>query len=176
MKLKRSIRMPLGFLAGILFIWRADPTLLSFCTGVAVIFFGEMIRFVSAGTLKKHKGVISQNGIYAYTRNPLYIGSFLLGTGACIMSRDILFSVLFFVLYILIYNRLIESEEKFLLKKNGEEYRQYLEKVPRIFPGDLNITYIFSETSAAGAFNNREWKTLLGIAFLLVVITAKMIY
>ena len=92
------------------------------------------------------------------------------------MSRDILFSVLFFVLYLPIYNRVIESEEKFLLKKNGEEYRQSIEKVPRIFPRDFNITYIFSETSAAGAFNNREWKTLLGITFLLVVMTAKMIY
>ena len=53
MKFRKSLRMPIGFLAGILFIWRAKPSLASFIIGTLFIFFGEFTRFVSSGTLKK---------------------------------------------------------------------------------------------------------------------------
>ena len=176
MKIKRSYRIPIGFLAGILFIWRAEPSLMSFLIGLLFIFFGELIRFVSAGTLKKYKGIVSRNGIYAYTRNPLYIGSFLLGTGACIMSKDLLFSVVFFIFFILLYSRVIQREEKYLIYHYGDEYKKYLDEVPKIFPKKFNIAYVFSQTSPAGAINNKEGKTLIGIVLVIIIMVFKMIY
>ena len=172
---KKSLRMPIWFLAGILFVWRAKPTLVSFIIGTLFIFFGELIRFVSSGTLKKFEGV-TRNGIYAYTRNPLYIGSFFLGAGACIMSKDPLFSVVFFVFFIFLYRRVILREEKYLVGRYGEDYVRYLGEVSRIFPRKLNLKYIFRETSPALAIKNKEGKTLLGITFVLLIMIVKIIY
>lgn len=107
---------------GFLFLYRAHPTLNSVIAGTLFIAIGECIRLVGAGTLRKYKGVVSQNGIYAYTRNPLYIGSFLLGIGACIIGRDPLFALLFPLLFIPVYYHVIKREEAFLFKQYGSEY------------------------------------------------------
>lgn len=175
MKFRKSLRMPIGFLAGILFIWRAEPSLMSFVIGTLLIFFGELIRFVSSGTLKKFEGV-TRNGIYTYTRNPLYIGSFFLGIGACIISKDLLFSLVFFIFFILLYNRVMIREERYLVDRYGEDYKRYLEEVPRIFPRKLNLKYVFHETSPALAIKNKEGKTLWGIALVLVIMIAKVFF
>ncbi len=175
MKLRQSLRVPIGFLTGLWFIRVADPTLRSFILGTLFIFFGEILRFVSSGTLKKFEGV-TRNGIYAYTRNPLYIGSFFLGTGACIIGRNLLFTGVFFFLFILLYGRVILREERYLVKRYGEDYARYLEEIPRFIPRKINLTYIFSETSPARAIKNKEGKTLLGIAFILVVMIIKIVY
>ncbi|MBA7716314.1 hypothetical protein ES703_125384 [subsurface metagenome] len=175
MKFRKSLRIPIGFLAGILFIWRADPSPISFFIGTLFIFCGELIRFVSSGTLKKFEGV-TRNGIYAHTRNPLYIGSFIMGTGACIISKDALFSAVFFTFFILLYGQVILKEEKYLIGRYGEEYVRYLKEVPRILPRNINIKYIFSETSPALAIKNQEGKTLCGIMLVLMIMIAKMIF
>ena len=175
MKFRKSLRVPIGFLAGILFIWRANPSPINFTIGTLFIILGELIRFVSSGTLKKYEGV-TRNGIYAYTRNPLYIGSFLLGTGACIMSNDLLFSTVFFSFFILLYGRVILKEEKYLIDRYGGDYLRYLDEVPRIFPRKLNFKFIFQKTSPALAFKNQEGKTLLGIILVLIIMITKMVY
>jgi len=174
MKIRKSLRIPIGFLAGILFFLRAKPSLVSFIIGTLFIIFGELTRFVSSGTLKKFEGV-TRNGIYAYTRNPLYIGSFFLGTGACIMSKDMLFSAAFFGFFILLYNRVMLREEKYLVGRYGEDYKRYLDEVPRIIPRKLNLKYVFHETLPALAIKNKEGKTLLGIALILVIMIVKII-
>lgn len=175
MKTKRSLRVPIGFLAGILFIWKAEPSLISYIIGTLVIFFGELIRFVSSGTLKKFEGV-TRNGIYAYTRNPLYIGSFFLGIGACILSKDLLFSAVFLAFFLLLYNRVIIREEKYLVGRYGEDYELYIKEVPRFFPKKINIMYVFQETSPSLAIKNKEGMTLWGIAIILILTFAKLIY
>jgi len=172
--LRKSLRIPIGFLAGILFIWRADPSPLMFSIGILMIFFGELIRFVSSGTLKKYDGV-TQKGIYAYTRNPLYIGSFFLGAGACVMSNDWLFSAVFFSFFFLLYGRVILREEKYLVRRYGGDYVQYIAEVPRFLPRTINVKFVFQETSPALAFKNQEGKTLLGIALVLIIMIFKMI-
>jgi protein-S-isoprenylcysteine O-methyltransferase Ste14 len=172
---KKSWRIPLGFLAAAWFIWKAHPTPASIIAGGIVMLFGELIRFISAGTLKKYREV-ARTGIYAYTRNPLYIGSFFLGAGACVMGRDILFSILYVVAFITVYSRVIAREEKFLISRYGAEYEQYLAEVPRIIPRTIQLAPLFHQTSAAHAFNNKEGKTLLGVAGIIAVMIVKVFY
>jgi hypothetical protein len=160
---------------GIIFLFRAEPSFDSFCLGTVILLFGESIRFVSAGTLKKYKGVVSKNGIYSFTRNPLYIGSFFIGTGTCIIGRDPLFAVLFVTLFLGVYFTVIKREEEFLIKQYGEEYESYLRTVPRIFPRRIDIPYIIAETDISKSLNNREGKTLVGIFFILSVMVVKLI-
>ncbi len=172
---KKSLRIPIGFLAGFWFLWAADPTVPSFIAGTFVMILGESIRFVSSGTLRKFEGV-TRNGMYRYTRNPLYIGSFILGTGACIMGRDIIFAAVFYIFFILLYGRVIFREEKYLVGRYGDDYVNYIAEVPRIIPRTLNLKYILENTSPKLALKNKEGKTLLGIAAVLVIMLIKMIF
>lgn len=174
--IKKNIRLPLGYVMGIVFLFRANPTFRSILTGSFFVIIGEAIRFISAGTLKKYKGVVSRNGIYSYTRNPLYIGSFLLGVGFCIIGQDILSFMLFLVLFIPVYRRVIRREEAFLFKQYGDEYLDYCQSVPRIMPRKTpDIGYIVKEASKAKSFNNKEGKTLLGIMAVLTMLIVKLI-
>jgi protein-S-isoprenylcysteine O-methyltransferase Ste14 len=174
MGFKKNIRLSLGYILGILFLFRAKPSPLSLAWGAVFVALGETVRFVSAGTLKKYKGVVSQNGIYAFTRNPLYIGSFILGTGFCIIGRDPVFFALFLLLFIPVYHRVIRREERYLSSQYGDEYLRYCRRVPRLIPRTIDIPSIFRESSAAKSFNNKEGKTLLGIAAVLAVMVAKL--
>jgi protein-S-isoprenylcysteine O-methyltransferase Ste14 len=175
MNFKKNFRIPLGFFMGIIFLFRAEPSLNSFFLGTVILLLGESIRFVSAGTLKKYKGVVSKNGIYSFTRNPLYIGSFFIGTGSCIIGRDPIFAVLFVTLFLGVYFKVIKREEEFLLKHYGEEYETYRKTVPMIFPRRIDIPYIIAETDISKSFNNREGKTIVGIVLILLAMIVKLI-
>ena len=175
MKLRKSYRIPFGFLIGFMYVWRADPSLVYFLIGAAFMVFGECLRFMSAGTLIKFEGV-TRNGIYAYTRNPLYIGSFFIGTGACIIGKDPIFTILFLFLFPLVYSGVIRREENYLIKRYGEDYLRYLREVPRILPKHLKLREILHETSPFLAVKNREYLTVSGIVFLWIFMIVKMYF
>jgi hypothetical protein len=155
MKFSKTLRIPIGFLAAALFLWRAHPTPRGFAIGALIMILGEVIRFISAGTLIKFEGV-TRTGIYSFTRNPLYIGSFLLGLGACIMGRDPVFAAIFLALFPFLYFRVIRREEAWLTGRYGEDYTAYLRKVPRLFPRRFDLGEALRETSPFHAVKNPD--------------------
>jgi len=172
---RNTYRIPLGFLAGAVFLARAEPTAASFLAGALLMVLGETIRFVSAGTLIKFEGV-TRRGIYAYVRNPLYVGSFLLGAGACVMGRDVPFAVGFLVAYPLVYRRLIRREEAYLVRRYGEEYARYRDDVPSVFPASLDLGKVFGESAPFLAVKNREYRAVFGMAAVWIILLVKMRY
>ena len=176
MKIKKNtFRIPIGFTAALVFLLRADPVLWSFVAGLAFMVCGEAIRFISAGTLIKYEGV-TRSGIYGYLRNPLYTGSFLLGLGACFMGRDLFFTLFFLIAFPAIYLQIIKREEKYLHERYGKEYELYTQEVPRFWPGKLALSDIERESSLFLAVKNGEYRAVLGIAAILVVMVLKMVY
>jgi len=173
MKIKVTSRIFIGFLAGFIFLWRANPTYRSFVIGSLVMIFGECIRFISAGTLIKFEGV-TRNGIYAFTRNPLYLGSFLMGIGACIAGLDLYFALFFIVLFPQLYLRVIRREEIWLSERYGDEYVEYCRKTPRIIPRRFDVAEVIRETSPFLAIKNRELRTILGLVIVLVIMAIKL--
>lgn len=171
---KNTYRIPLGFIAGAVFLWRAHPDLRMFLVGAALMAFGEAIRFISAGTLVKFEGV-TREGIYAFLRNPLYTGSFFIGLGACIMGRDLWFTAFFLVAYPVVYYRIIRREEEWLIGRYGDDYRNYLAEVPRIFPRKFPTSAIFTSTAPFLAVKNRELKTVAGVLFIWLFMALKML-
>ncbi len=169
---KNTWRIQLGFLAGVVFIFRADPSPASLLFGAAVMCLGECIRFISAGTLIKFEGV-TRDGIYSHVRNPLYLGSLLIGLGACVMGRDILFAAVFAVAYPLVYRRIVLREEAHLVKRYGGDYERYLSEVPRFIPRRLDPGRVISASAPFLAIKNREYKTVMGIAALWAVMLFK---
>jgi protein-S-isoprenylcysteine O-methyltransferase Ste14 len=172
---RKSWRVPIGFFAAIWFIWVADPTPVSLVIGAIIMALGETIRFLSAGTLRKFKGV-TRTGMYAYTRNPLYIGSFLIGLGASITGRDALFAIVFLAVFIILYTRVVFREEKYLVGRYGDDYVKYLDEVPRFIPHTINIAEVLRGSSLSQAYHNRERQAIMGVLGIWAVMIAKMIW
>lgn len=126
-------RVPLGFACAVLFILLAKPTRTTLLVGAIVSLFGLALRAWSAGHIRKNDA-LATSGPYAHTRNPLYLGSFLLGLGFTIASARWPLAVLFVALFLGIYFPVMRVEASTLAKLFGESYERYAKAVPLFFP------------------------------------------
>ncbi len=125
-------------------IWQADFAWPYLPIGVGLILAGEFIRLAALrasgkATRTRHVGAkcLVTWGLYAYTRNPLYIGNFLLWLGATFFAYGPYFKgILVFLigLFVIQYTLIIYLEEKTLAGLFGVEYEHYCRQVPRLFP------------------------------------------
>jgi protein-S-isoprenylcysteine O-methyltransferase Ste14 len=97
-----------------------------------VIYLAGLIFFIVAEvnfrTTPKEKVV--NKGVYRISRNPMFLGGFLMFIGTGIACISWVFP-LFAVIYIIIINVVIDSEERFCLMKFGKEYKNYMDMTPR---------------------------------------------
>jgi protein-S-isoprenylcysteine O-methyltransferase Ste14 len=126
-------RVPLGFLCGALFLWFARPNWLTLAIGGAVALLGLALRAWSAGHIRKN-AQLATSGPYAYTRNPLYLGSFLLGVGFTIASGQWWLAIPFAALFLGIYFPVMRVESAHLAKSFGDDFKDYASAVPLFFP------------------------------------------
>src|SRR5437588_11900332 len=80
-------RVPLGFACAGLFLLLAKPMPLTLAAGGAVALAGLALRAWASGHIRKNAR-LAVSGPYAYTRNPLYLGSFILGLGFTIAASS----------------------------------------------------------------------------------------
>jgi len=73
----RRIRVPLGFVFAVIYFWLAQPSVKSILIGAGLVIPGLIIRALASGHLQKNEQ-LATGGPYAYTRNPLYLGSLIL--------------------------------------------------------------------------------------------------
>jgi protein-S-isoprenylcysteine O-methyltransferase Ste14 len=101
--------------------------------GVGLCFIGAALRYWASGYLRKDSRP-AVGGPYAYVRNPLYLGTYLMALGtAWAVENWILLSVAT-VLFAWLYHFIILDEEVKLRKIFGEPYLEYSKYVPRFFP------------------------------------------
>lgn len=129
----QRIRVPLGFVFAVLFIVFAAPKPLLMAIGISIALLGLLLRAWSAGHIRKNKE-ITTSGPYSRTRNPLYLGSFLMGVGFTVASGVWWLALIFAVLYLGIYLPVMRIEARELTQSFGDEYRKYAESVPLFFP------------------------------------------
>src|SRR6266571_3677608 len=122
-------RVPLGFLSAGLFVLLARPRPLTLAIGAAISILGLIFRAWAAGHIRKNDA-LAVSGPYAYTRNPLYLGSFLLGLGFTIASARWPLALLFIALFLGIYFPVMSVEASTLEELFGESYRRYARDVP----------------------------------------------
>lgn len=82
------LRVPLGFAAGALSFWLAQPTPLSMAVGLFVALPGELLRVWAAGHIRKGRE-ITTSGPYRLVRHPLYLGSTIMGLGFAIAAASL---------------------------------------------------------------------------------------
>ena len=170
----RRIRVPLGFLFAVFYLWRARPDWLSFVSGGAVVALGIFLRAMASGHVKKNE-YLAVTGPYAYCRNPLYLGSIILGIGFAIASRDLWVAVGIVVLFTFIYVPVIHSEEAFL-RERFTGYDDYARRVPRLLPRTLWLPGLRSEFSRKLYQQHREYNACIGAAAMLAALVVKMLW
>lgn len=126
-------RVPLGFLCAAVFLLLAKPTRTALIAGACVSLLGLAIRAWAAGHIRKN-AQLATSGPYAFTRNPLYLGSFLLGLGFTIASGQLVLGVLFAGLFLGIYFPVMRVEATTLAELFDEHYQLYKRAVPLFFP------------------------------------------
>lgn len=164
-------RVRLGYPLAIVVLWFARPSLRSILAGGIVGAVGLWIRANAAGHLHK-KEVLTVTGPYAFTRNPLYLGSFILMMGAAVAAHSWPSSLILFAYFALFYSFVMRREERELLQHHGEAFREYARSVPLFFP---RLTPAKCATGGGGVFSfaqyqkNREYRAAIGFLLLLLV-------
>ena len=109
--------------------------------GAVLIVVGEAIRLAgvaAAGTVTRRRSRTVQRlvtyGIFAWMRNPLYVGNFLIWIGFTVISGVLWFLLVAAVLFAVEYTLIVRYEEGVLESIFGEEYLRYKARTSRWFP------------------------------------------
>ncbi len=94
--------------------------------GFILALVGVTIRIISREwkPVHKPKGLVT-SGPYSVVRNPMYIGSFLIGLGFCVIIGNLPFLAFYTVSYIVIHALVVKQEERYLAEQFPEEYAEY---------------------------------------------------
>jgi hypothetical protein len=131
-EIAKKLRMPLGFLLGALYLAFAHPEPLPLAVGGSIALLGVFVRGWASGHIRKNEQ-LAISGPYAYTRNPLYFGSFLIASGFAIAAHwSLLLLVIAF--FVLVYAPKIEAERVNILGRFPTDYPNYAKNVPAFFP------------------------------------------
>jgi protein-S-isoprenylcysteine O-methyltransferase Ste14 len=169
-------RVPLGFLCAAIFILFARPRPLTLLIGAGISLVGLLIRAWASGHIRKNSA-LAVSGPYAYTRNPLYLGSFILGLGFTIGAGRWLLAVLFGVLFLGIYFPVMRVESATMGQSFGPEFRDYSQAVPLFLPR-LTAYNKDNETKFDGGLymRYREYQAALGLLAGWGVLILKMYF
>ena len=173
-RIARRIRVPTGFVFAVLYFWLARPTWRFIALGAVLIVPGLLIRALASGHVRKNEA-LATSGPYAYTRNPLYLGSLLIGVGFAVAARSWWVGVALVVMFIAIYLPVIRSEEEFLRSK-FPEFEEYARRVPRMFPriATPNSADKDGRFSFALYWQHREYNAFLGALLMAAALVVKM--
>jgi len=173
-KIARRIRVPLGFAFTALYLWLAKPTVVSMMIGAALIIPGLAIRALASGHVQKNEQ-LTITGPYAYTRNPLYLGSLILAVGFAISARSWWIGAGLVLIFLAIYLPVIRGEEAFL-QEHFSEFAEYARQVPRLLPR------LSSRNRGQGKFSwdlywrHREYNATLGAMAMMAALIAKLLW
>lgn len=171
----QRFRVPLGFLFAAVFLYFARPEMFFLLGGGAVAVVGLLIRAWASGHIRKNQ-TLAVSGPYAYTRNPLYLGSFILGVGFTLASGVWWLALLFIALFLGIYLPVMRVEAKELTHIFGEEYKEYAGRVPLFFPRPTAFEKSKTNFDFDLYLRYREYQATLGFVFAWSVLLVKAIF
>lgn len=126
------MRVPLGFVFAAAYLWFARPAWTWIGAGSVFVVAGLALRAAASGHIRKNRE-LTATGPYAYTRNPLYLGSVLIAVGFIVAARNPWIVLATLLMFVMIYLPVIRAEESYL-RSVFADYDQYVAQVPRLFP------------------------------------------
>jgi protein-S-isoprenylcysteine O-methyltransferase Ste14 len=176
-RIARRIRVPLGFLFAVLYFWLARPTWRSMALGAVVVLPGLLTRALASGHVRKNEA-LATSGPYAYTRNPLYLGSLLIGVGFAVAACSWWVGIGLVIMFFAIYLPVMRSEEVFL-RQRFPEFDDYARRVPRLFPRLGPSPNAGNEVSSGFSLDlylkHREYNALLGTLAMMAALALKIV-
>ncbi|HEY7214916.1 MAG TPA: isoprenylcysteine carboxylmethyltransferase family protein [Thermoanaerobaculia bacterium] len=131
--------------------------------GIAVALSGQLLRAAVIGLAYIRRGgkdkqvfadSLVQEGIFAHSRNPLYLGNFLALAGFCLIHNSTLCYAVGVPFFALAYLAIVAAEEEYLQQKFGAEYEAYCRRVPRFIPAFRGLRATLGEMEF-------DWKRLI---------------
>jgi protein-S-isoprenylcysteine O-methyltransferase Ste14 len=164
-------RVRLGYPLAIVVLVFARPSFRSIAIGAAIGILGLLLRGYAAGYLKKQE-VLSTTGPYAFTRNPLYLGSAILAAGSAWAMHSWISAGVLGLYFAVVYYVVMRREEGELRGHFGEAFERYAKAVPLFFPrltpaklGDSAGAFSFAQYK-----KNHEHEAAIGFLFLLAML------
>lgn len=168
-------RVRVGYPVGIAAFWFAKPQPKWLFCGVGIAAMGLLMRAYAAGHLRKHKQ-LAISGPYAYTRNPLYLGSVFLAAGFSVASHSWFSTVLLAVYLLVFYPVVIRREQAELRTLYGSAFSEYASKVPAFWPR-LSPAASSGECFSWALYRqNREYEAAVGLAVAMAVLWMLMMW
>jgi protein-S-isoprenylcysteine O-methyltransferase Ste14 len=171
----QRIRIPLGFLFAIVFIVFARPSGLSLIIGGVIAIVGVAIRAWSSGYIRK-ASVLAVTGPYAFTRNPLYVGSFIMGLGFTIAAGVWWLAIIFAALFIGIYLPVMRVEVADMHNIFGSDFDEYEQNVPMFIPRLTPWKKIDADFDFQLYLQYREYRAAIGVVLAMAVLAAKAFF
>jgi protein-S-isoprenylcysteine O-methyltransferase Ste14 len=169
----QRLRVPLGFVIAAAVLYLAAPSGMSIVIGLPMALAGALLRALAAGTIRKDS-TLANEGLYAWTRNPLYLGSVLLAMGFAVMSASVVSAVLLLVPSLLIYPNVIRNEEAHLGRLFPGRFEAYRREVPRFLPRTMpRLRSWYGSFSSKQYMANREYNTAIGFGAVMALFVAK---
>ncbi|MGH9406241.1 MAG: methyltransferase family protein [Terriglobia bacterium] len=166
-------RVPLGFAFALAFLILSRPTRGWLIGGGVVALAGLLLRGISAGYIQKNESLATA-GPFRYTRNPLYLGSFILGAGFVAAAASAALAIAFIVLFVLIYVPVMRREKAYLQHRFGEEYDRYARQTPLFFPVPGRGASGEAKFQWKQYWKNREYEAAAGWAAILLFLIIKL--
>jgi protein-S-isoprenylcysteine O-methyltransferase Ste14 len=165
-------RVRLSYPFAILVLWFARPTPRSILLAAPIGLLGLFLRAQAAGHLHKQE-VLTVTGPYAYTRNPLYLGSAILTVAVAVATRSWISAAILVIYFALFYSIVMRREEAELRQHHGAGFEEYARAVPLFIP---RLTRAKLSFAGAGSFSfgqykkNHEHQAAIGFLLLLAVL------
>jgi protein-S-isoprenylcysteine O-methyltransferase Ste14 len=174
-KLAQKMRVPAGTLLGVVFLLLMHPSVRSLWIGGVVTLAGASLRIWAAGHIEKGR-VLAREGPYALTRNPLYLGSFLMALGILLGGQGYWLLIPFGLFYLSMYYPVMKAEEEELLQGHGEEFIEYSRRVPLFLPNFAGFRCGASSFLWSRVVKNREHRNVAGLLLAEAFLVLRLLY
>lgn len=164
-----------GFVVGLIYLVfsRPSPTTLIIGSSMAVV--GLVLRAWACGHLRKAEA-LDTSGPYAYTRNPLYLGTFVIALAFGIASGSWWLFLLVAIYVGSIYFPVMNVEASVLRQRLGEEYEEYARNVPLLFPRLTPWKKSERHFDFQLYLKNGEYNAAIGFVIVVGILAAKIIF
>jgi len=179
-RIATRMRVPLGFLFAVAYVWFATPGWISVAVGCTMATVGLLVRAAASGHIRKN-AQLTTTGPYAYVRNPLYFGSILIAMGFIVAARNPWIGLAACAMFLFVYVPVVRAEENYL-RSAFPEYAEYSAQVARFWP---RLTPYCSRGAGEGGgaapfsrelyMRHREYNAFLGAVLMIVVLIFKLI-
>jgi len=143
--------------------------------GAGIAILGLMLRGYAAGHLRKHKQ-LAISGPYAFTRNPLYLGSVLLAAGFSVASDSWISTMLLAAYLTIFYPVVIRREQAELKTLYGSAFVEYASQVPAFWPRFSPAMASTERFSWPLYRQNREYEAAIGLAVAMTILGILMVW